>query len=274
MIRATRGLSFLAGAAVVSLVLASCGGGAAPEPAPLIPASDPAPEVQEATPLPTPLAAPTVNATPGIAAVPVSAIPTIVSASLAPIPTVGPAGPVSAQATAGPVPSAAGTSASPSAAPATAAASAAPVVAPAAAPPSLTATISPARDLTATWRGGIAADGYISGVLYCKWTGSIVLDLKQEGSGLTGTADITWLTFALQQPYGTCQLAPQRYGVTGTVSASAATFTFDGAEELGVARGSFVTDLAYVTFSGTGDIRSQGCIQVSRVGVGALPSCR
>lgn len=143
------------------------------------------------------------------------------------------------------------------------------------APPRSTSTITPAGQLTGTWRGGIASTGYFDGQVFCKWTGSITIELMQTGNALAGTAKLAWRTGVPQKTYANCQLNPEEYGLVGTVSGSAVSFQFTGGQGgwFGTARGSVTTDLMYATFSGSGSDYGAGCIQVSRAGVGALPSC-
>lgn len=141
--------------------------------------------------------------------------------------------------------------------------------------PTLTATIAPARDLTGTWRGGIASTGHYQGQINCKWTGSATLQLTQTGSALSGQAQLVFQTSQAVLAGADCTAGSEQYGVTGTVSSSSVTFQFTGGQGgwYGTARGSFTTDLMSATFAGSGDDYGTGCIQLSRAGVGALPSC-
>lgn len=141
--------------------------------------------------------------------------------------------------------------------------------------PTLTTTIAPARDLTGTWRGGIASTGHYQGQVTCKWTGSATVQFTQTGNTLSGQAQLTFQTSQAVLAGADCAAGSEQYGITGTVSSSSVTFTFTGGEGgwYGTARGSFTTDLMSGTFAGSGDDYGTGCFQLSRTGVGALPGC-
>lgn len=146
----------------------------------------------------------------------------------------------------------------------------------AAAPPQSTSTITPARDLTSTWRGGIASTGHYRGDTTCKWTGSVTLELTQTDNVLTGEAQLSFQKGQAVLAGASCAGGVERYQVSGTVTGSAVRFQFVGGygRWYGTVSGSFTTDLMYATFSGSGEDYGSGCVQVSRTSIGALPNCR
>jgi hypothetical protein len=149
-------------------------------------------------------------------------------------------------------------------------------VAPAAsAPPQSTSTISPARDLTGTWRGGIAATGYYQGKMTCKWSGSMTMNLVQTGSTLGGNVVLTFQSSQAILAGADCSVGTENYGITGSVSASSVRLQFTGGQGgwYGAATGSFTTDLMSGTFSGSGSDYGTGCFRVSRTGLSGLPGC-
>jgi len=140
--------------------------------------------------------------------------------------------------------------------------------------PQSTSTVSAARDLTGTWRGGIASKGFFNGAANCQWTGSMTLTLAQTGNSLAGQVRLDWRTATAVDPSAGCLLDPEGYAVTGTVSASAVRMQFSGQGSwYGTLNGSFTTDLMSGTFSGSGSDYGTGCFQLSRTSIGALPSC-
>jgi hypothetical protein len=235
--------------------------------APAAPSSSPT-----LAPSPTASAAASVTAPPATTTAPPTTSPPTTSPPTTSPPTAAP--PTTRPPTAAPPTPAPPTSAPPTAAPPTPQPTPAPTVAPTPAP-TLTTTISPARDLTGTWRGGIASTGHYQGQVTCKWTGSATLQLTQNGNALAGQAQLSFQTSQAVLAGADCTAGSEQYGVTGTVSSSSVTFTFTGGEGgwYGTARGSFTTDLMSGTFAGSGEDYGTGCFQLSRTGVGALPSC-
>ncbi len=73
--------------------------------------------------------------------------------------------------------------------------------------PRLETTISPARDLTGTWRGGINMIEFSDDPL-CQWSGSITLNLAQNGNDIVGNALVALDTITPLKPTARCGLAP------------------------------------------------------------------
>ncbi len=136
--------------------------------------------------------------------------------------------------------------------------------------PRLETTITPARDLTGAWRGGINMIDFSDDPL-CQWAGSITLNLAQNGNDIAGNANVIFDAPVALKPTARCGLAPiQINNVRGSVSASSIRLEGGGA----VFTGSFTTDLMSGTFvAGDRDAGVRGCFQVSRTSLGALPNC-
>jgi hypothetical protein len=136
--------------------------------------------------------------------------------------------------------------------------------------PRLDTTITPARDLTGAWRGGVNMIDFSDEPL-CQWAGSITLNLVQNGNNIQGNANVNFDAPVALKPTARCGLAPiQINNVVGSVSASAIRLEGGGA----VFTGSFTSDLMSGTFvAGDRDAGVRGCFQVSRTSLGALPNC-
>lgn len=133
--------------------------------------------------------------------------------------------------------------------------------------PRLESTIEPARNLTGTWRGGlnlVKADDQD-----CDWSGSLVLNIQQSGSTLTGTGQATFSKGVPLMEGVDCptDASPIPLTLTGTVSSSRVQINAGEGVDL---TGSFTADLMSGTLTWSPDFK--GCFQASRAGAG-IPDC-